>query len=378
MCQAAGLKLAALTPRMFGIGGCFARLRDTPLLVPPAAADANVAVVALGERWAEFTVFQGDTVVLARSMTNGPNIAGEIRRNLAVYAGQFPQHPVTALYVNGAAEQLDLQQKLQGLVPVPVALCDPFGPVDRPNLPTTGRSGFSGALGLIFLEAAGEKWPINFVRPKQPIVKRDPNRRIYVLAACGVLLLAVLGIGFLFWTASNTDRKIRELEARKKDLDGMLAQMDIDDKRFKALEDWNKGEVVWLDELYDLTGRFGETKGVRLLQMTGDPLPRTAKSEYVARVMIKGVAGDDPRPVDALLAEYVRDGHYRVEPKTMKPNRSSGRGEGFSQEFLTKVDLKPRVGETYVRRLPDPVVKKPEKKIIPRDPGEADVFGELP
>ncbi len=380
LCAAAGLKLAALTPRMFGIAGSFNRVRATPLLLPPAAPDATVAIVAQGERWVEFTVLQGETLVFARSLAVGPNLAAEVRRNLAVYAGQFSQSPVQALYVAGAAEQLDLQQRLQGMLSVPVALFDPFGPVDRPNLPATGRGGFSGALGLVYLQAAaaatrGGRLPINFVRPRQPVAKADPNRRLYVLVAGLVLLLIAGGAAYWFWTNGHNENQVRELESRKADLDRALRDLDDDDKRFKAVDEWEKGEVNWLEEVYDLTDRFGEGKGVRLVQFSGDPLPRTAKSEYVARIVLKGMATEDPRPVDQVLSETVRDGFYRVEPKTMSPNRGSER-QIYPQQFVTKADVKQRPMDKYVRRMPDP--PQQERQVIKKGQQPLDFGGDLP
>src|SRR5262249_38306025 len=65
ICRAAGLKLAALTPRSFGTVACLRRLATE-------AADGAVAVLTVAERWAEFVVARGDMVLFARSLAVGP------------------------------------------------------------------------------------------------------------------------------------------------------------------------------------------------------------------------------------------------------------------------------------------------------------------
>src|SRR5262249_58878278 len=82
LCQSAGLKLAGLTPRLLGATACFRRLAGTPALSPAPAADATVGLLTMGERWAEFVVLRGGAPVFARSLTVGPGLAAEVKRNL--------------------------------------------------------------------------------------------------------------------------------------------------------------------------------------------------------------------------------------------------------------------------------------------------------
>src|SRR5262249_39034416 len=59
LCEAGGLRLAGLAPRAYGMAGCLRRLLGTSVLVPPPEpADAPVALVTVGEKWAEFCILK--------------------------------------------------------------------------------------------------------------------------------------------------------------------------------------------------------------------------------------------------------------------------------------------------------------------------------
>ena len=132
LCKAAGLKLLALTPRPFGALTCLTRVAGTTVLTPaPQPADAVVALLTVSDQWAEFCIARGDEPIMARSVVVGPGLTGEVRRNLAVYSGQSPQQPVTALYLATSGEHALLRERLQDLLGIPVHPFDPFGGSDR-------------------------------------------------------------------------------------------------------------------------------------------------------------------------------------------------------------------------------------------------------
>src|SRR5262249_54839157 len=134
-------------------------------------------------------------------------------------------------------------------------------------------------------------------------------------------------------------------------------QMDEDSRRIAALEQWTANEIPILDELYDLTDRFPDTRTLRLARLTLDPVPRTAKSKYAARMLLTGVATDDFGPINDLMAHLVADGHSWVKPKEVGGNTGGERFQGFSQQFKLPVDIEKVGAEKYTRRLhvPPPV-----------------------
>src|SRR5262249_43227629 len=84
LCQAAGLKLAALTPRPWGTVACWRQAIRSGQLPDPA--EAAVALLTVTEHWGEFCVAQGADLLFTRPMTatadKEAGLLGEIRRNL--------------------------------------------------------------------------------------------------------------------------------------------------------------------------------------------------------------------------------------------------------------------------------------------------------
>src|SRR5262249_5709715 len=115
-----------LTPRLLGVTACLGKVMGLSVVTPrPEPADAAICAVSVGEQLAEVCILRGETVLLARSVPVTANLAADVRRNLAVHAGQMPQHPVKAVYVTGK-DSGELQLRLGGLIEEPVYAFDPF------------------------------------------------------------------------------------------------------------------------------------------------------------------------------------------------------------------------------------------------------------
>lgn len=258
LCQAAGLRLAGLTPRPYGSAACLQKLLAGGVLTPPEPAEAAVALVTVGERWAEFCIVKNGVLLQARALTLGPGLAGEIRRNLAVHAGQSPQNPVRAVYLALSGEQAALRERLVELLDIPVHPFDPFAGAEQPELPAAGRGTFIGAVGLLQLRARAGEMPVNFAQAKQPKPPRDPNQRQHLLAAAlaVVLLLGgfVLGQKFI----GDAEEDLQAKRQKTTDLQAQLKKEQENARRMKALHEWDG--VPWPDELYELTARMPEIK----------------------------------------------------------------------------------------------------------------------
>src|SRR5207248_2527280 len=208
---------------------------------------------------------------LARAIA-GPALAsdnallGEVRRNLAVYAGQAPAAPVRALYVaEGSGPALGVRDRLRDTLAIPVHSFDPLAGLAE--VPSAPRGAFAGLVGLILLQGRGRELPINFVKPREPKPPVDPNRRT-VLVGAGVAAAVLFGlVSFGYARLAAKDREVTKAQRELDDLTQQLTQLAPEEMRINAIDDWTGGQVVWLDELYDLTQRFPDVNQMRVVTL---------------------------------------------------------------------------------------------------------------
>jgi len=172
----------------------------------------------------------------------------------------------------------------------------------------------------------------------------------------GVLLgalaaaVAVAAGGYWYLSHSDLDRQMARLNKEKAELKAQLDKLDEDAKRYDHVRTWVDGEVVWLDELYDLSDRLPQGNALRVTSVSGEALQHNAKIKQVAKMTVKGVIGDNTKPVDDLLNEMAKDGHYKPGPKTVSKNTTLQRQE-YGQQFVATAELEHVPPGKYTRRL---------------------------
>lgn len=370
ICEAAGLKLAGLTPRLVGMGACLRKVMGTTVVTPaPTPPDGVVTVVVVGEKQAEITILKDDVILLARSVPNNANLSGEIRRNLAVHAGQSAQMPVAAVYVTGRGAGELVKRLGEQLEDVPVYTFDPFAAagtvevlelqaavprtattpaerLDAADAPKPGgnRGTFAGAMGLLYLKSAGEL-PVNFVSPRQATPPANPNYRLLRLAGVAVALLfvGIFGIG-LALQASWQDT-LDQTEGLTKDVEGQLAKTKENAKLLKTLDDWET--VVVLDELYDLAAHINDVNALRINSIQVEPVARTGKTvtKSAAKVTLKGrlVNRRDGRaPLDELIKSLKDEGYYSNDVPVINPE---------TNDFTLVVSIERRAPVDYKKQV---------------------------
>jgi len=372
ICQAAGLKLAGLTPRPFGMAACLRRLLGTSVLMPPPEpADSAIALVTVGEHWAEFCIVKGDTVLQARSLVIGAGLAGEVRRNLAVHAGQSPQNPVRALYLALSGEQAALRQKLVDTLSIPVHLFDPFAGAEGSELPASGRGTFAAAVGLLHLMAERHELPINFAQPKQPRPPRDPNQRLYLLAAALVLVLLFCGFAVGNSVLEQQRESLAEKNTTLADLSRQRDQLAEKSKKLQALHEWEG--VPWPDELYELSVAAPRpTSQFRVVSVEGMPLKAPAAKTQPSGRLGGGSNGASTSSIQDLNARPVAKLQLRFESAQGAPFGGAGGGAPNNAKandeklntFTTELDKPSKTGERYYQPGPNSVTRNEYKKDI--------------
>jgi hypothetical protein len=358
MCASANLRLVAATPRPYAVAAGLARAFAAGAVPGPDSKSEAVASLLLGPAGGEFTVARAGDVTFTRDVpgpvaSSEPMLLGEVRRNLTMYAGAAPGHPVQGLYVAEAAG--GWAGRLRAALGIPVHAYDPLngGASDVPE-PLRGR--FAGAAGLLHAKAA-ESIPINFAAPRQPVVVKDPNQsRLVVAALAAVLLLAVGGFyGYLKLGAA--DDRLATLQRQKTDLEKEVKALEPDTKRFDAAKKWQARQVNWLDELFDGTDRFREaTEKLRPNQRMAaslfkgtaiQPDTKTGKLQNQAKIDWKITSGS----IEAVNAieDSMRQRESKYYVGAIKTYGSFVQGDASSREYTITARVNGRPPAEYTR-----------------------------
>jgi hypothetical protein len=309
MCQAAGLKLAGVTPRPYAAAAGMARAFATGSAPAPAEKGDAFAALTLGPSGGEFTVVRGGEVTFTLAIpapvaASESMLVAQLRRNLIVYAGQHPGHPITAVYVAEVGGVW--ADRLAAALAVPVHAFDPLAGSAR-EVPEPLRGRFAGAVGLLAGRAA-DALPINFAQPRQPRVEGDPAKRRLAIAggAAGLAAALLLGCGAVY--AHFQTGRADELTQQRDQLKAEVERGAADATRLKAIDSWSSREVNWLDETYELAARMPADDGVRVSELTATSIPtdKSGKQEAQAALEVK-LAVTSPAAAVALADAFTRD-----------------------------------------------------------------------
>jgi hypothetical protein len=367
VCEAAGLRLAAVTPRPFVVGDLFRRVDAA------RTADGANGLLAVWPGGGELTVVRGRDVLFARAISQASALddkalVAELKRNLAVYAGQFPADPLAGLAVAAGG---DLADRLADALTVPVRPLDPLAGSAAADGVTAGLHGrFAGPVGLLAAKAAADALPINFAAPRQPRADANPNRpRVLVgaMLATAAVAAAVVG-GVVLNSAAANERA--SAAADRAAVEAEMKALEVSGKRLDAAEEFANREVVWLDELYDVAHRIPDVGQVRLTLLEGTAVAPPAKSNLMRAgsqtpaTAAKGPAGppkpvpvgklhlemttDKPALVDEINASFSRDRYYvNTKPKVTLTGATGSRG----QKFVIETEVLRRPPDEYKRVL---------------------------
>jgi len=360
------LKLGGLSPRLSGLVGLMSDL---------GPVDEPVAVVAVGGAWSELVVLLNGKPLFSRSLNPATGLVQEIRRSLSLYGSQNPETAPKSLFLL-APPKWDQDADLASATKLPLQRILPFdGVLDAPSLPINS-SDYVAALGVLSglarVEEKGYKNRPDFLNPKQPPPPSQmEQQRVAIYAFVGFIAFVVAG-WFLWGVKSRTMDELDTLTRRRDSLKKEFEDSKVTAKRYQALGAWD--DVVWLDEIYDISHRIPNTKDLQLTEISASPRRNPEKeTDFRSHLTIKGTLPGGPEKREALkslLDELRKDGVYKIEKEEQK-----------GSDFTLEIDVKRRPPNDYNRKLVP--AEKPELKTsgatkgpMDLEPGEASGAGD--
>lgn len=389
LCEAAGLKLFALTPKQFAVHSIY-ESAITNGTQPPESVNDAVGILYPSGPNAEFIVVRGQEVLFSRQISmnnraskalptetaNQPDLAlvNEIKRNLNVITAQVPGG-ITAIYVAEAGNQIALQ--LQEHLHTQIRSFDPLkGSPVCDSVPAHYHGRFASTAGAIRLVAGSKSpLPINFVTPRQPKAEANKSQIWALLSVLAALL--VLGVGyFVGQSMINSElKKIAELEDDKKRKENEYDFIFKDVSRVRAAKEFMNQQVRLHDELYDITEMAPNVDKFRLSKIAFkiNPLPnaKAREDERKRRLQANYKAGpvkpvgefeftiqtNDPKQAELFVDTLLKESTIYVNPKReFSQNQSAS---SATQSLVVKAGVLARKPTEYTRKL-NVVLPKPK------------------
>ncbi|MGL6076995.1 MAG: hypothetical protein ACRC8S_22800 [Fimbriiglobus sp.] len=371
MCETAGLKIAGITPRPFALTG----------VLPASLAQETSAVASLWEGGGEFVISRNGQMMFARNFSpqstdNDATLASELKRNLAVYAGQRNALPVQGVYLT-ESHRSGAAQRAGTALSLPAETFDPLAGIESANvIPSSIRGRFAAPVGLLKLHAAN-RLPINFTVPRQPKAEATQVSGKWLLA--GVLAIALLfGLGVVgYLMVDEAESRLAGLKTVKSTQETELAKYDTDIKRLTILDEYEARNVVWLDELYELAARMPEVDQSKITMIDamalappkvvsrpGQPAvdPKKVPPAPVASLKVT-VRTPELKVAQALADSYKNDKYYPGTNKTVINQADGSRG----QQYDISMQILHRTAKDYLRQLN---LKYPTRRVDPSTASE--------
>ncbi|MCR9116387.1 MAG: hypothetical protein NXI22_05470, partial [bacterium] len=225
-----------------------------------------------------------------------------------------------------------LRQHLDDALDIDVELFDPFSSVTvggelAEKLPEHhGR--FAPLLGMLLDEAEEQSHDIDFLNPRRKEEKKQPILTYALGGTAAVLVL--LTIGFFVWSGYAAKAKqIATLKSERAELQKFANDASELVAKVKSIDQWNASNVIWLDELSEVSEEFPPAKDARATLINASSLKTSG-----GVLWIEGVARD--YDVIGQIEIAVDDDRHQVEGGGGSPNE---RVEGYTYGFKEKITV---------------------------------------
>lgn len=318
------------------------------LFVSRHAADDQVCLLIDVQRdEADLTVISGQEVRVSRCMRLPADddpvpLLAEIRRTLVAVANQTGCGEVQQIYICGTDEDHeDLVARLRGVLDVPVGTFDPFDGFtlggDLSDGPPERRGQYTALLGMIADEVNHHSHAVDFLHPRRPPI--PPDRRNMMVAAAAVVAVAALYFGWFTWSSfAELNKEITNLTALTKDRDKVVKEARNQEAAVAAIEQWQQGDVSWLEELRELSAEFPPARDAMLVRLTLSRAPAGGGT-----IEMQGQVRD-PAIIERMETN-LRDEFHEVRSRRVQ---ESERDRALTWQFESSMSVVPREKEAYL------------------------------
>lgn len=346
-CAKAGVKPNRIVLRQLAAASLFLRSvapQQPCLLVNLVADEADLTVVCEGRavflRSVRLPEKAGEDVVQNR-------LVAEINRTLVVaQQGPLGGASVETVYLFGALGEHDgLIGRIRGAMQLEVKSVDPFESVDVSDVEVPASAGrYASLLGMV-LDEVHASHAIDFLHPRKP--PRPPNRRRTFAIAAGIALALAIGGGYYYWSLlREADDLNAQYASRVLELDKLLKANAKQQQLIDSVRAWKAGEIVWLDELRELSLRMPPSRDAVVQQMT-----MSGGRGNKGVIALQGVVRNPS--VVAQIDQSLHDAYHTVDTRRVGEHP---RGDEYAWHFDRSISVTPRgLAAPAAKPAPTPV-----------------------
>jgi len=354
-CATAGLKPQRVLLRPYAAASLLCRSYNDDrcrLIVDMLGDEADMMVVA------DKKIVLMRTVRVPAGAAANRVLIGEIRRTMASALNQLAGRQVEHVVICGAAEHhTGLKNTAAETFKIEVDMLDPFSAVKlgdelEKRLPEHhGR--FAPLLGLLLDEAEGAAHAIDFMAPRRRKDPPDPKWKWLLGAAAAAAVL--LAVGFVFYSSSAAyDEEINRLQQQAAE---MKKTQEVSQKlinRAAVVDEWKASDIVWLEEIKDISKRFPPPEDAIITQMTAG-----TSSKSGGRMFIDGSVRESE--VIGKLESSLAGESRTVESAGGRPDTTS---PNYAVKFKETVTFAPLEREDITAKpaTKTPAAKTPDAK----------------
>lgn len=298
-------------------------------------------------------------------------IIQELRRTLAAASNQSDAVKVDRIVLCGHLENHSaLAEMIDSELSLPVEPFHPFEkvrvrPAAKQRLPSTdGR--FSPLLGSLVQQDSADHHAIDLLNPRKAETGADQRRKKILIGALAATVL-LLAVGYCFFSLRSMNQQIANLESEEASLLQSNQGVDSILTEVGAIDDWTRGDIVWIDELAEVSDRYLYPDDVRARRFSGSVVNNRAT------INTSGVALD--AATNSQLKQKLEE-LYNIDERTAKYIDPKDGDDNFIFDYLHVLHLDIAGRPLFINKIirPEIPIEQTEtsESSDPEEDGEAE------